>query len=211
MQTKQVEEVDHYLFLLQDLVWRALQDAEPFSSLKKRFGQLFKQGYPEGLQLPRAYLALIAHLLHLDSLSIEPHQLPNGTALLDVIGWCESREIPEPTELAQLGVLWMILGVRLKNEVLQRAGLKIAIWHVHLLDREGRPHLSLWSRACSFRGSNLSVWNHVLFTIAYRLTGEAGFAKLSEIAQQQLQTPSGGGPHLGFFFFLVFFIILTIR
>lgn len=177
---KQAEEVDHYLFLLQDLVWRILQGVEPSHSLKKRFGELFKQGYPEELQLPRAYLALAGHLLHLNSLDIRPEQFPNGTALLDTLGWCESREIPEPTELAQLGVLWMILGVRLKNEVLLRAGLKVAVWHVHLLDQEGRPHLSIWSRARSFRPMVLSTWHHVLFTIAHRLTAEAGFAKLAE-------------------------------
>ncbi len=187
--TTQAEEIDHHLFLLQDLVWRILKDAEPFSSLKKRFGDLFKQGYPDQLQLPKAYLSLIAHLLHLDPLQIQPQQFPNGTALLDTLGWCQSREIPEPIELAQLGVLWMILGVRLKNEVLQRAGLKIAIWNVHLLDAQGRPHLSTWSRARSFRPSTLSLWHHALFTIAYRLTGERGFFTLSELAKEQAWDP----------------------
>jgi hypothetical protein len=190
IETKQVEEIDHYLFLLQDLVWRILQDAEPFSSLKKRFGELYKEGYPQELQLPKAYLALIAHLLQLDPLPLQPHQFPNGTALLDTLGWCRSREIPEPTELAQLGVLWMILGVRLKNEVLQRAGLKIAVWHVHLLDGQGRPHLSVWSRASAFKPSHLSLWNHVLFSIAYRLSGEVGFNRLAQIARQESWDPN---------------------
>ncbi len=188
-QGKQTEEIDHYLFLLQDLVWKILQDADEAASLKKRFGQLFKQGYPEGLQLPKAYLALISHLLHLNPLPIQPQQFPNGTALLDTQGWCESREIPEPIELAQLGVLWMILGVRLKSEVLQRAGLKIAIWQIHLLDGAGSPHLSLWSRASSFRSSTLALWNHALFTLAYRLTGETGFHRLSEIAREEAWDP----------------------
>lgn len=189
IQTAQAEEVDHYLLILQDLVWRILKGNEDFSSLKKRFGELFKQGYLDGLQLPKAYLALIAHLLHFDPLPLEPQQFPNGAALLDTMGWCESREIPEQVELAQLGVLWMILGVRLKNEMLQRAGLKIAVWHVHLLDGQGRPHLSAWARASSFRPSHLSLWNHVLFAMAYRLTGENGFHRLSEVARHQSWNP----------------------
>lgn len=186
---KQAEEIDHYLFLLQDLVWKILQDAEETPSLRKRFGELFKQSYPEGLQLPRAYLSLISHLLHLDFLSIDPHQFPNGAALLDTQGWSQSRQVPEPTELAQLGVLWMILGVRLKSEVLQRAGLKIAIWHIHLLDGNGTPHMSIWSRASSFRPSSLALWNHALFTLAYRLTGENGFHQLAEVARAQFWDP----------------------
>lgn len=84
----------------------------------------------------------------------------------------------------------MILGVRLKNETLQRAGLKIAIWQVHLLDHTGSPHASIWSSARTFRPSTLSLWNHTLFTIAYRLTKETGFQKLSEIAQNQFWDPS---------------------
>ncbi|MBP7075154.1 MAG: hypothetical protein KBA81_07210 [Rhabdochlamydiaceae bacterium] len=187
---KQTEEIDHYLFLLQDLIWKILQDADETSSLKKRFGQLFKEGYPEGLQLPKAYLALISHLLQLNPLPIQPEQFPNGTALLDTQGWCRSREIPEPIELAQLGALWMILGVRLKNEALQRAGLKIAIWQIHLLDGAGMPHVSLWSRASSFRSSTLALWNHALFTLAYRLTGEKVFFHLSEIARQEAWDPN---------------------
>ncbi len=183
------EEIDHYLFLLKDLVWKILQDAEEFSSLKKRFGELFKQGYPPGLQLPRAYLALIAHLLHLDPALIVPEQFPNGTALLDTQGLSQSRQIPEPMELAQLGILWMILGVRLNNEVLQRAGLKIAVWQAHLLDSQGRPHLSIWSRAQTFRPSHFYHWNYVLFSIAYRLTGEKGFLKIAELTQKEVWDP----------------------
>lgn len=186
---QQTEEIDHYLFFLQDLVWRILEDADAVTALKKRFGDLFIAGYPEGLQLPKAYLALISHLLNFDPLPIHPEQFPNGVALLDTLGWCESREIPEPIELAQLGVLWMILGVRLKNEVLQRAGLKIALWHVHLLDSQGRTHLSVWSRARSFRLSTLSLWKYVLFTIAYRLTGQSGFDQLAEIAKGEAWDP----------------------
>lgn len=183
---QQAEEIDHYLFLLQDLVWRILNDAEEIASLKKRFGDLFKERYPTTLQLPHAYLALIAHLLKLDPLPIEPQQFPNGCALLDTLGWCASREIPAPTELAQLGALWMILGVRLKNEALVRAGLKIAVWHVHLLDGAGRPHLSVWSRASSFNPPSLLLWSHVLFLIAHRLSGEGGFKRLSEVFLHQL-------------------------
>jgi hypothetical protein len=179
----QGDEIDHYLFLLQDLVWKILEDTEEVSSLKKRFGDLFAQGYPESLQLPRAYAALISHLLNLEPLLVHPEQFPNGTALLETLGLCPSRDIPEPIELAQLGVLWMILGVRLKNEILQRAGVKIALWQVHLLDAQGDPHLSLWSRAQSFRPSLLSLWNYVLFTLAYRLSGQSGFQQLAEKAK----------------------------
>lgn len=186
---KLAEEVDSYLFLLKDLVWKILQDSEELPSLKKRFGQLFKNGYPDSLQLPKAYSTLIAHLLHLDPVSITPEQFPNGTALLDTLGWCHSREIPEPVEIAELGVLWMILGVRLKNEVLQRAGLKVAVWSAHLLDGYGRPHLSTWSRASSFKLSSLSLWHHALFTIAYRITGERAFSHIAQVAQEESWNP----------------------
>ena len=184
-----VEDVDAYIFLLQDLLWKILKDAEEMPALKKRFGKLFKKGYPESLQLPKAYLTLIAHLLKFDPLPLEPHQFPNGTAVMDTLGCYEAKEIAEPIELAQLGILWMILGVRQKNDVLQRAGLKVALWQIHLLDGQGRPHLSTWCRASVFRFSTLLLWNYVLFTIAYRMTGEKMFAQLAEKAKEQAWDP----------------------
>ncbi len=187
---EQAEDIDHHLSLLHNLVLKILERRESSSTLRKEFGDLFKQGYHDGLQLPRAYFALIAHLLQLDPLPVQPVQLPNGVALLDTFGWCTSREAPEPTELAELGVVWMILGVCLKEELLQRAGLKIATWQVHLLDAQGTPHLSLWSCARSFRPSLLSIWNHVLFTMAYRLTGQNGFAQIADICRQQAWNPN---------------------
>lgn len=187
--TQLVEDVDAYIFLLQDLVWKILKDAEELPALKKRFGKLYKKSYPESLQLPKAYLTLIAHLLHLEQPPLEPHQFPNGTALLDTLGCCEGKEIAEPIELAQLGVLWMILGVRQKNEVLQRAGLKVALWQIHLLDGQGRPHLSTWCRASAFRCSTLLLWNYVLLTIAYRISGEKLFAQLAEKTKEQAWDP----------------------
>lgn len=165
---------------LQDLILKILEGTEDALSLKKRFVLLFQQGYAEGLQLSKAYFALIAHLLALEPLPVAPQQFPNGTALLDTTGCFGSQQIPEPTQLAQLGILWMILGICLKDEVLQRAGLKVAVWHLHLMDTQGKPHLSLWSCAQSFCPSTLSTWSYVLFTLAYRLSGQSGFYQLAE-------------------------------
>jgi len=175
------EEVDQYLLLLRDLVWRVLEGAEDHAGLKKRFCQLLRQGYPAELQLPHAYLVLLAHLLKLEPLPIQPQQMPSGATCLDSLGLCKGSELPEPSQFAELGSLWMILGVHLKNETLLYAGLKCALWQVHTLDHQGLPHFSIWGRATSFQPAILAASNHLLFTLAHRLTSDPGFYQAAQI------------------------------
>jgi hypothetical protein len=175
------DEVDQYLLLLRDLVWRVLEGAEDHAGLKKRFGQLLIQRYPSDLQLPHAYLVLLAHLLKFEPLSIESQQMPNGATCLDALGYIKGAQLPEPSQLAELGSLWMILGVVLKKEALIYAGLKAALWQTHTLDHRGLPHFSLWCRASTFRPSHLAYSNHLLFTLAYRLTSDPGFNHAAQI------------------------------
>lgn len=184
------DEVDQYLLLLRDLAWRAIEGAEDRAGLKKRLGQLLRQGYPSQLQLPHAYLALLAHLLKFEQLSIQPEQMPSGATCLDTAGLCLGAALPEPTQLAELGSLWMILGVHLKNETLLYAGLKAALWQIHTLDQRGLPHFSLWSRASSFLPRHLASANHLLFTLAYRLTGEEGFHQAAQTQKYYGWDPS---------------------
>jgi hypothetical protein len=183
------DEVDQYLLLLRDLVWRVLEGAEDHAGLKKRFGQLSRQGYPVELQLPHAYLVLLAHLLKLEPLTIKPEQMPNGSTCLDSLGLCRSGELPEPSQLAELGSLWMVLGVHLKNETLLYAGLKVALWQIHTLDHRGLPHFSLWSRAASFHPAILAASNHLLFTLAHRLTSDPGFHQAAQIQKHHGWNP----------------------
>ncbi len=175
------DEVDRYLLLLRDLVWRVLEGAEDHAGLKKRLGQLLLQRYPSDIQLPHAYLALLMHLLKFEPLPIESQQMPNGATCLDALGYIKGAQLPEPSQLAELGSLWMIIGVLLKNEALIYAGLKAALWQTHTLDHRGLPHFSLWSRASTFRPSNLAFSNHLLFTLAYRLTSDPGFNHAAQI------------------------------
>ena len=80
------DEVDQYLLLLRDLVWRVLEGAEDHAGLKKRLGLLLLQRYPSDIQLPHAYLALLTHLLKFEPLTIESQQMPNGATCLDALG-----------------------------------------------------------------------------------------------------------------------------
>jgi hypothetical protein len=175
------DEVDQYLLLLRDLVWRVLEGAEDHAGLKKRLGSLLLQRYPSDIQLPHAYLALLTHLLKFEPLAIESQQMPNGATCLDALGFIKGGQLPEPAQLAELASLWMILGVHLKKEALIYAGLKAALWQTHTLDHRGLPHFSLWSRASTFRPSTLSSSNHLLFTLAYRLTSDPGFNLAAQI------------------------------
>jgi hypothetical protein len=176
-----VDEVDQYLLLVRDLLWRVLEGAEEHAGLKKRLGQLIKEGYPSALQLPHAYLALLSHLLKLELLPVQPEQMPNGATCLDSLGLCAGAALPESTQLAELGSLWMILGALLKNETLLYAGLKVALWQIHTLDQKGLPHFSLWSRAAAFYPKHLAAANYMLFTLAYHLTSEQGFQQAAQI------------------------------
>ncbi|MBS0647696.1 MAG: hypothetical protein JSS10_00555 [Verrucomicrobia bacterium] len=184
------EEVDQYLLLLRDLVWRVLEGAEDPAGLKKRLGQLLKQGYPAEFQLPHAYLVLLQYLLKLEPSLIEPRQMPSGAACLDALGLCKGAELPEPSQHAELGSLWMILGIHLKNEALLYAGLKIALWQTHLLDHRGLPHFSLWGRAFSFHPAIVAASNHLLFTLAHRITGDPGFYQAAQIQKHHGWNPS---------------------
>ncbi len=185
-----IDEVDQYLLLLRDLAWRILEGAEDHAGLKKRLGQLLRQRYPSELQLPHAYLVLLAHLLKLQPLSVHPYQLPNGATCLDVLGLCSGAQVPELAQFAELGSLWMILGVHLKNETLMYAGLKAALWQIHTLDHRGLPHLSLWTRATTFQPTILASSNHLLFTLAHRLTGDAGFYEAAQIQKHYGWNPA---------------------
>ena len=169
---------------LRGLCLQILEGKSEPAVLKREFARQFEGGVGSSSQLKQAYLAFAAHLLHLEPLPLFPEQFPNGAALLDPLGQEESLRIPEPTQLAELGTMWMVLGTCLKNELLQRAGLKVATWHVHLLDREGRPHLSLWSPGSTFSKAAFTEWSYALFQAAYGLTSHAGFQKLASLFQE---------------------------
>ncbi len=184
------DEVDQYLLLLRDLVWRVLEGAEDHAGLKKRLGQLLLQRYPSEIQLPHAYLVLLTHLLKFEPLPIAPQQMPNGATCLDTLGLSQGIQLPDTSQLAELGSLWMILGVHLKNETLLYAGIKVALWQIHTLDHRGLPHFSLWSRAATFHLSSLAAFNHLLFTLAYRLTSDVGFNQAAQIQKHYGWNPS---------------------
>lgn len=176
-----IDEVDQYLSLLRDLVWRVLEGAEDHAGLKKRLGQLLLQRYPSDIQLPHAYLVLLTHLLKFEPLAIESQQMPNGASCLDALGYIKGAQLPELAQLAELGSLWMIIGGHLKNEALIYAGLKVALWQTYTLDHRGLPHFSLWSRAARFHPRILASSNHLLFTLAYRFTSDPGFNQAAQI------------------------------
>ncbi len=173
--------IENDLVLLRDLASRAIEAVEDPIHLKKEFGYLLQEGYPRELQLPYAYLALLAHLLQLGPIPLHPEQLPNGAAYLDALGMTSGNQIPEPTQLAELGALWMILGVCQKIEPLIYAGLKVAYWQSHMLDHAGLPHFSLWSLAPRYQASHLAAFNYLLFTLAYRITSGQGFLQAAQI------------------------------
>jgi hypothetical protein len=162
------------------LAARAIVGTEEPASLKREFVQLLQQGVPRELQLPYAYLALIAHLLQLDPLLVHPDQFPNGAAYVDTIGMTTGHRTPEPTYLSELGSLWMILGVCQRNEPLVYAGLKVAYWQSYLLDSAGFPHVSLWSLARDYSPSLLSAFHYLLLTLAYRITSGQGFLQAAQ-------------------------------
>ena len=184
------DEIDQYLLLLRDLVWRVLEGAEDHAGLKKRLGQLLLQKYPSEVQLPHAYLVLLTYLLKFEPLAIHPQQMHSGATCLDALGFSKSSQLPEPAQLAELGSLWMILGVHLKNETLLYAGIKVALWQIHTLDHRGLPHFSLWSRAATFHASTLAMSNHLLFTLAYRLTSDPGFNQAAQIQKHYGWNPA---------------------
>jgi hypothetical protein len=183
-------EVDQYLLLLRDLVWRVLEGAEDHSGLKKRLGQLLLQRYPSDLQLPAAYLVLLSHLLKFEPFPIQTQQMHSGAACLDALGLIKGAQLPEPAQLAELGSLWMILGVHLKNETLIYAGIKVALWQINTLDHRGLPHFSLWSPGATFHPAILAASNHLLFTLAYRLTSDPGFNQVAQIQKHYGWDPS---------------------
>lgn len=175
------QEVDQHLHSLRDLAWRALEDQEDVDSLKKQFSELVQEGYPSEFQLAFAYHVLISYLLGLPPPLLQPLQMPNGSTGLETLGMTGGGQVPELISIAELGSLWMILGYCLKNDTLIYAGLKTATWQAYSLDHQGSPHLSLWVRAASFNQNRLAAHNHLLFTLAYRLTSENGFLQAAQL------------------------------
>ncbi len=122
--------------------------------------------------------------------------MPNGSAIMDVGGITETGRVPELIQLAELGSIWMILGICLKNEGLVQAGIKVAIWQTHTLDHQGLPHLSMWGHAASLNCSRLASYNSLLFSLAHRLTGEKGFNQASELQNSKIREPDSLSTHL---------------
>jgi hypothetical protein len=67
----------------------------------------------------------------------------------------------------------------------------MAVWQFHTLDHQGTPHLSLWSRADTFSAKKLTAYNHLLFSLAYRLTKERAFAKVAQMQESDRQSLPG--------------------
>jgi|GEM_PF-1390483 len=174
-------DIEHHLQLLRDTTFNFLEKKEEVAILKKRWKHLLKKRYPQELPLPQAYLKLLAYLLDTPfdtSLSLI-EQMANGATLLGRIG--EGHQVPELTRLAELGSLWMILGICLQNEALAYAGVRVAIWQTHTLDHRGSPHLSMWGHPFLSTPSRLSAYNILLFSLAYRLTQKKGFQQAIEL------------------------------
>jgi hypothetical protein len=163
------------LTAIRDLAQRTIEGTEDPARLKKEFAHLMSQGFPQEVQLPYAYFALIAHLLELDPLPLKPEQRPNGAVDVSAHGLLLGQQIPEPLYLAELGAVWMILGVCQKNEQLLFAGLKVVHWQSHLLDTQLLPHFALWSFAPHFCQHRLYAMHYLLLMVAFRVTSEERF------------------------------------
>jgi hypothetical protein len=187
--------------------------------LKQRFGILLQKRYPEKIQLPQAYLALLSYLIGFPTLPLEPYQMPNGSTCIDVLGLEEGGQIPLLVDSADLGILWMVLGVVLKEEKLLYAGIRLAIWQFYSLDHLGSPHLSLWMRgAKTYDTKRLSFHNRLLFLIAHHITGEPLFlqqassndAPLDSFSEKMLRLVSKGKSRLTNFSYRPFTEEMTV-
>lgn len=184
------EEVDRYLLLLRDLTWKILKEAADPISLKKRFGSLIQEGYPPSFQLPYAYTVLISFLLEIPTAKIKPCVLPNGCTFLNTGQIYSTLQVPELTYNAELGALWIILGKKLHDDALLYAGLKLATWQLHTLDHQGKPHLSLWTRALKCNPLELAIYNELIFLAAYKITGKTIFYQAGQLQKLTQHDPS---------------------
>jgi hypothetical protein len=156
------------LLELRELASLAIVGTEDPKKLTFKWAHLLRLAYPREVQLPFAYLALIAHLLKLEPLSICPEVMAGGACDICSHGILAGYRIPDPGFAAELGSLWMILGLCQKNESLVFAGLKVAYFQLHQL-----PHLTLWRKD----SQNSESMHGLLFTLAHRISGDSAFTE----------------------------------
>lgn len=181
---------NRFLSEVRELANKTIEGIEDPARLRKEFVHLMQEGYPREVQLPLAYLGLIAYFLQQGPLAIIPEQRPNGAVDFSVGGLLPGYRVPEPFYLAELGSLWMILGIYQKNEALLYAGLKVAYWQSHLLDHAFLPHLSLWNFAASYAPKEFYAVHYLLFMLAYRVTSGDGFLQAAQIQKSRGWDPT---------------------
>ncbi|MGR3973257.1 MAG: hypothetical protein QRY72_01575 [Candidatus Rhabdochlamydia sp.] len=183
------EELASYHNLLKQLLKDVLEKKTDERDLKRTFLSLSCRGYPDHLILLKTYESVIASILKIPLSSFHLEPFFNGMALLDTAGWCDSYTVPPPNHLAELAVLWMVLGAVLKRDIFKLSGVKLAYFNCQFFDLEGRCHLSFWSHMSSLKIQDLRDWSGLLFKMASYLTQDGEFENKTVQLLQEQQLP----------------------
>lgn len=155
---------------LRELVSLAINGTEDPKILKQKWAHLKARAYPPQVQLPFAYLAFVAHLLKLEPVAVKPEVRAGGSCDVCTHGVIAGFRIPEPFHAAELGAIWMLIGLCQKNEALIFAGLKVAYFQL-----QNMPHYALWNTGLALH--ELRALQGLLFTLAHRISGDSAFVE----------------------------------
>lgn len=165
---------------LRQILLQALSEVDA-AKLKPSIGKALCQSSWDQFQLGNALAALSCHLTGMAYPRPIPKQLPNGAALLDWDGHDRAAQVPDLASCAELGSLWVILGILQDSQELCVAALKLANWLLNLLDSTGFPHLGLWSKGSSNSVPHLLAYQQLLFTLCSRISGEEYFERAAQL------------------------------
>jgi hypothetical protein len=171
---------------LRQVVLEALTETDR-AQLKPKVGQLLCARNWDQFQLGEALRALACHLVGIDYRTPIPKQMPNGAALIEYAGHLPEFQVPDLSASAELGALWAVLGILQESSELSMASLRLANWHLNLLDSAGFPHLALWSKGGEFSVPRLlnSLYLHLL--LCSRISGEEYFERAALLQKKHMK------------------------
>ena len=166
---KRIEELRKFLRLILSSPLKT-KNRKMFNQFKECWFDFYASHLGEEFQLEQAYLYLTAHLL---GLTFEPQKNPiyseSGYAPLHTCVDYPQLHHPALDSHAELGIIWAILGHKLKSEVYLNAALKVSNWQQGALEYSLLPFKGFFSTASNSCYANLLLVEGVLFLCAAHL------------------------------------------
>jgi len=157
---------------------------QPIPKVKALMQQVYREidtlGFWDEFHLGKALYSLGCHLIGLPTPKIEPTQLAKGGILLESGDHFRDGGMPHLLLNAELALIWLFLGWKLKCDKLIEGALKWANFSVNFFDHEGRPFHGMWIRESEYSPLLLYAFYFLLFSMSSRIATNPKISQLAD-------------------------------